>query len=175
MEKVTTISVKSISNDERSSLHKSIERINQNLELFHQSVEIAKKSPYKDKSVNYFAEELLNKYSSSAIQIINEYSLSMERSLWIYADKLIDLSAYKKELFAYAITSSHEDFEITKKRYACIIRNKVIDFVAEAFSLINKAMGEYEFYLKEVLVRNLNWSSESRTLSVQLELFIDVM
>ena len=117
----------------------------------------------------------MNKYSSSAIQILNDSSLSMERSLWIYADKLIDLSKYEEELSAYSITSSVAEFEVVKKNYAVIIRNAVIDFVAEAFSLINKAMRSYEFYLKDILVRNFNWNSKNGTFSVQLELLIDVM
>ena len=175
MEKVSTISIQNISNDERSSLHNLIERISQELELFHQSVEFAKNSTYKDEKVKFFAEELLNKYSSSAIQILNDSSLSMERSLWIYADKLIDLSKYEEELSAYSITSSVAEFEVVKKNYAVIIRNAVIDFVAEAFSLINKAMKSYEFYLKDILVRNFNWNSKNGTFSVQLELLIDVM
>lgn len=175
-EKVTTISsVKSIRNDERSLLHKSIERASKELEIFHLSVELAKKSKYTDKNVNFFAEEIFNKYSSSAIQVDTEGSLSMEKSIWVYADKLFDLSKYVEELSAYAITNSVVVFDTTKNNYAAIIRNDVIDLVRECLSIINKSMvSNYEFYLKDIHVRNFNWNSEIKSLSVQLELLIDV-
>lgn len=116
-EKVTTISsIKSISNDERSSLHKSIEQASRELEIFHLSVELAKKSKYTDKNVNFFAKEIFNKYSSSAIQVDSEGSLSMEKSIWVYADKLFDLSKYVEEL--------HQPSHTSKAAPAIVMNNR---------------------------------------------------
>ena len=162
-----------ISNDERSTLHDLIERTNTKLELFYQSIMCAKSSTYENEKINFFSEEILNKYSTSVIQI-DKTSLSMERSIWLYANDLIDLSEYEKELAAYAITNSHVEFNIVIADFKDKIYDDVLDFVSDAFVSINKAMKNYEFYIVDSVIKNFEFNDSDDSLNVQFKITVDV-
>lgn len=170
MEKETSIS-KNVA--QKSNLKDLMERINEELANFYQSILAARAFKYEDCKVVLFAEKVLNKYGNSIIHI-NKTSLSTKKSIWIQANDFIDLSEYEKTLAAYAITFSRVDFSVVLDTFKGKVSNDVLRFASDSFEQINTAMGNYAFYLENVIVKNFHFDDSDNSLNVQLELTIDV-
>lgn len=162
-----------ISVSKKSNLQDLIKRTNEELSNFCQSIVAAKSFDYKDNKIAAFAEKVLNKYNYSLIRI-NEDSLSIQKSIWINANDFIDLKKYEENLNTYAITCSHVDFSIILDAAKENVAHDVQSFASNAFELINTAMGNYVFYTENVIIHNFNFDDSDNSLSVQLELIIDV-
>lgn len=158
---------------QKSNLKDSMERTNKELAAFYKSILVAKAFNYEDCKVALFAEKVLNKYINSVIQI-NLTSLSTKKSIWIQANDFIDLFEYEKNLLAYAITLSHIDFSVVLDDYKEKVRNDVLRFASDSFEQINTAMGNYAFYIENVIVKNYHFDDSDKSLNIQLELIIDV-
>ena len=100
--------------------------------------------------------------------------MSTQKSIWINANDFIDLKKYEENLNTYAITCSHVDFSIILDAAKENVAHDVQSFASNAFELINTAMGNYVFYIENVIIHNFNFDDSDNSLSVQLELIIDV-
>lgn len=163
----------SVSKNTESNFQDLISRTNEELKVFYQSIIDAKSFNFPNDKVALLAKKLLNKYSSSVIQI-DLTSLSTKKSIWIYADDFIDLSKYKEKLAADAITLSHVDFSVVLEDYKDKICDDISSFVSESLDSINEAMKNYVFYLEDLVVKSSSFDDSNNSLKVQLELIIDV-